>query len=214
LVTRTEPIPSRETERVRLIWEKLAPKYDGQMGFCDKVLFGDSRRWVCSRADGDVLELAVGTGRNLDRYPPGPRLTGVDFSAPMLELARLRGERLGRVIDLRLGDAQALKFPAASFDTLVCTLALCSIPDDRRALGEVMRVLRPGGRFLSLEHVASHIAPVRAGQTVLDWISVRTEGDHQLRNPLPHVRALGFEIEVVERLKWGIVQRLVARKTT
>ena len=213
-MTRAEPIPSSETDRVRLIWEKLAPKYDGQMGFYDKVLFGDSRRWVCSRAEGNVLELGLGTGRNLDRYPPGTRLTGVDFSAPMIELAGLRAERLGRVIDLQLSDAQALEFPDGSFDTVVCTLALCSIPDDRLALREVKRVLRPGGRFLSLEHVASHIAPVRVGQTVLDWISVRKEGDHQLRNPLPHLRAFGFEIEVVERLKWGIVQRLVARKTT
>lgn len=212
-MTRTEPIPSSETERVRLIWEKLAPKYDGQMGFYDRVLFGDSRSWICSRADGDVLELGVGTGRNLDRYPPGTRLTGVDFSAPMLGLAGLRAEQLGRVIDLRLGDAQALEFADGSFDTVVCTLALCSIPDDRRALGEVQRVLRQGGRFLSLEHVASQIAPVRVGQTVLDWISVRTEGDHQLRNPLPHLRSFGFEIEIVERLKWGIIQRLVARKS-
>jgi ubiquinone/menaquinone biosynthesis C-methylase UbiE len=58
-------------------------------------------------------------------------------------------------IDLRVGDAQALDFPDASFDTVVCTLALCTIPDDRAAVSEVKRVLRPAGRFRLLEHVRS-----------------------------------------------------------
>lgn len=205
-------MPSAETERVRLIWEKLAPKYDKDMTLYDKVLFADSRRWVCSQAAGNVLEVGVGTGRNLDRYPPSVHLTGIDFSAPMLDVARRRAQLLGRVIDLQLGDAQALEFPEDSFDTVVCTLALCSISDDRQALKEIKRVLRRGGRFLSLEHVASHLASVRAAQTVLDWITVRTQGDHQLRNPLVNLRAEGFDVERIERFKLGIVQRLVAHK--
>jgi len=204
--------PSAETERVRKIWAKLAPKYDQDIAFFERLLFADSRSWVCSQAEGRVLEVGVGTGLNLDHYAPDIHLTGVDFSPPMLDIARQRAQRLGRAIDLQHGDAQALEFPDGSFDTVVCTLALCSIPDDRQTLHEVGRVLRPGGRFLSLEHVASHIAPVRAVETVMDWIMVRTQGDHLLRNPLNNLRAEGLETDLIERLKWGIVQRLIAHK--
>ena len=201
-----------ETERVRRIWEKLAPRYDQAIGFFERVLFSGGRQWACSRAQGDVLEIAVGTGRNLEHYPPEVRLSGIDLSASMLERARRRAGELRREADLRVGDAQALEFPDGRFDTVVCTLSLCSIPDDRKAVSEAKRVLRPGGRFLLLEHVASPIGPVRAIQRVLDLITVRIEGDHLAREPLVHLRAEGFEIEHLERLKWGIVERTAARK--
>ncbi|MDQ6883369.1 MAG: class I SAM-dependent methyltransferase [Candidatus Dormibacteraeota bacterium] len=81
----TEGMPSAETDRVRRIWEKLAPKYDREIAFYDTVLFAGSRRWIRSQAEGVVLEVGVGTGRNLDRYPPRVRLTGIDLSTAMLE---------------------------------------------------------------------------------------------------------------------------------
>ena len=78
----------------------------------------------------------MGTGRNLRHYPHGVNVTGVEFSPAMLEIARKRARQLGREIDLRVGDAQALDFPDASFATVVSTLALCTIPDDRAAVSE------------------------------------------------------------------------------
>ncbi len=203
---------TRETDRIRRLYEKEAPKYDRQMGFFDWALFGGGREWVCSQAQGDVLEIAVGTGRNLRHYPDGLNPTGVEFSPAMLEIARKRAEELGREIDLRVGDAQALDFPDASFDTVVCTLALCTIPDDRAAVAEVKRVLRPGGRFLLLEHVRSPVAAIRLGQRLLAPLSLRFEGDHLLREPLEHLRAEGFELQQVLRSKLGIVERVAARK--
>jgi ubiquinone/menaquinone biosynthesis C-methylase UbiE len=127
------------------------------------VLFVDGRHWVCSQAEGEVLEIAAGTGRNLRHYPPGVRLTAIELSPAMLELARREATALGREADLRVGDAQALEFPDESFDTVVRTLSLCTIPDDRAAVGEVRRVLRPGGRFLLLAHVRSPVRAVRVG---------------------------------------------------
>jgi len=201
-----------ETERIRRLYEKEAPKYDRQMRFFERVLFGGGREWVCSQVEGEVLEIAAGTGRNLGHYPEGAKLAGIEFSPAMLEIARKRAESLGREIDLRIGDAQALDFPDASFDTVACTLALCTIPDDRRAVAEVKRVLRPGGRFLLLEHVRSPVASVRMGQRVLEPLTLRFEGDHLLREPLDHLRAEGFEIDQVLRSKLGIVERIAARK--
>src|SRR2546422_1046745 len=201
-----------ETERVRRIWEKLAPKYDKLIKFPERWLFAGGRDWVCSQATGNVLEIAVGTGRNFEHYPANVHLTGIDLSQSMIAIAKRTAKRLGRQADLRVGDAQALEFSSDTFDTVVCTLSLCSVPDDRKAVGEAKRVLRPGGRFLLLEHVASPRGAVRAVQRIVDPFTVRLEGDHLIREPLVHLREEGFEIERLERLKWGIVERVAARK--
>lgn len=201
-----------ETERVRAIQDKTAPRYDRQISFFERVLFADGRRWACSQAKGDVLEVAVGTGRNLEHYPPQARLTGIELSEQMLAIARKRAADAGIEVDLRQGDAQALELPDESFDAVVITLGLCTIPDDRAAVREARRVLRPGGRLILLEHVRSPALPVRAVQRLLEPLSVRFEADHLLRDPLDYLADGGFEIESVTRLKWGIVERLVARK--
>ncbi|MEV8311752.1 class I SAM-dependent methyltransferase [Streptomyces flavidovirens] len=144
------PEPS-SNERLRRYWDKHARSYDRQLRFFDRTLFGESRSWVCSQATGDVLEVAIGTGLNLPLYPLGVRLTGIEWSPKMLAIARRRADDLVRTADLRQGDAQALPFPDASFDTVVCTLSLCAMPDDQRAIAKVSRVLKPGGRLLLLE---------------------------------------------------------------
>jgi ubiquinone/menaquinone biosynthesis C-methylase UbiE len=203
---------ARETERVRRLMDKQAPRYDRQMNFFDRVLFASGREWACSKASGDVLEVAVGSGRNLEFYPEGTALTAIEFSPEMLALARQRAGELGRDVDLRLGDAQELELPDGSFDTVVCTLALCTIPDPARAVAEAHRVLRPGGRYVGFEHVRSPVRAVRGVQRVLDPLTVRFEGDHLLREPLDCLRAAGFGVEELERSKWGIVERIVARK--
>jgi ubiquinone/menaquinone biosynthesis C-methylase UbiE len=128
----------------------------------------------------------------------------------MLTLARRRAEQLGREVALHLADAQALPFPDGSFDTVVSTLSLCTIPDDRAAIAEARRVLRPDGRMLLLEHVRSPNPIIRLGQGALEQLSLRLEGDHQLRDPHRHLITEGFTIDTLERSKWGIVQRLAA----
>ena len=203
---------TKETERMRHLWEKQAPRYDQRIALWEKILFGDGRQWACSRARGEVLEVAIGTGRNLAFYPKGIRLTGIDLSPAMLELARERAGELGLDADLREGDAQELAFPDESFDTVVCTLSLCNIPGDCRAVAEMKRVLRPGGRLLLLDHVRAASRLVRAVQRVLEVVTVRLEGEHLLRRPLQHVQAEGFEVEQRERYKAGIVERLSARR--
>ena len=204
--------PGGDTDAVRRYYDDSAPRYDRQIGFFERILFGGGREWVCAQAGGDVLEIAAGTGRNLGHYPPGVRLTAIELSPAMVELARRRAAALARDVDLRVGDAQALEFPDESFDTVVSTLSLCTIPDHRAAVAEVRRVLRPGGRFLALEHVRSPLTAVRAGQRALEPLALRFGHDHLLREPVDILREAGFEVERLERSKLGIVERLAARK--
>ena len=202
----------KNTERVRRQYDRTAGRYDELIGFAERMFFGGGREWVCSRAHGEVLEIASGTGRNLPFYSEDVRLTAIELSPAMLEIARRKAEALGSEADLRVGDAQDLPFPDARFDAVVCTLGLCTIPDHRRAVREAARVLKPGGRLLLLEHVRSPLLPVRLLQTLLNPITVLTESDHLLRDPLPHVREAGLVVEDLERSKWGIVEKLDASK--
>ena len=197
---------------MRRQYDRTAARYDDLIGFAERVFFGGGREWVCSRAHGEVLEIAAGTGRNLPFYGDDARLTAIELSPAMLEISRQRAETLGREADLRLGDAQDLPFPDAGFDAVVCTLGLCTIPSPGMAVREAARVLKPGGRLLLLEHVRSPLLPVRILQTLLNPITVLTESDHLLREPLVYVREAGFVVESLERSKWGIVERLAARR--
>src|SRR6266545_3754450 len=182
---------SDTTARLRRYWDKHAPRYDRQMQFFDRKLFGNSRAWICRQASGQVLEVAIGTGLNLDFYLDDIRLTGVDLSPAML----------GRDVDLQEGDAQALAFFDNSFDTVVCTFSLCVIFDDRQAVAEMRRVLRPGGRLLLADHIAGSAWPTRAVQWLLELVTIPLGGEHFRRRPLEHVRALGFQVERQERFK-------------
>jgi ubiquinone/menaquinone biosynthesis C-methylase UbiE len=201
-----------ENERIKRIFDRYAPKYDRSMGRWERLLFSGNREWVCGQAEGEVLEIAAGTGRNLEFYPAEARLTGVELSPEMAQIGRERAQELGRRFDLRLGNAEHLEFEDQSFDTVVCTYDLCTIPNDRAAVREAKRVLRPGGRLLLAEHVRSPNRVVRAIQRVIDPLARRFGGDNMLREPLEHLRAEGFEIERLERRKAGWVELVAARK--
>jgi ubiquinone/menaquinone biosynthesis C-methylase UbiE len=204
-------VSARPTAETRRWWDRHAAGYDQRIGWFERRLLEDGRAWVGAQASGDVLEVAVGTGRNLPFYPTDVRLTGVDLSPAMLQVARDRARRLGLEVDLREADGQALPFPDAAFDTVVCTLSLCTIPDARRAVAEMHRVLRPGGRLLLLDHVRSTSRPLMAVQWLIERLSRR---DHLLRRPLDHVQAQGFTVERRQRSKAGVIERLTARKPT
>src|SRR6266705_2340134 len=140
-----ERTTAAHTERIRSFYERAAGGYDRGMDLFDWLLFGQGRPAICALARGDTLEIGIGTGRNLPFYPPEVRLTGLDLSPAMLELAEKRAGGLELSVELRVGDAQALEFAESSFDTVVSTLSLCTIPDCRKAATEAHRVLRPGG---------------------------------------------------------------------
>jgi len=134
----------------------------------------------------------------------------VDLTPEMLALARRRSVETGVEVTLAEGDAQALPFGDASFDTVLCTYAMCSVPDERATVLEIRRVLKPGGSLILVDHIRSSVPPIFWLQRLMEMSRTRNE-DELTRRPREHVEAAGFTIEASDRLRAGVVERLVAR---
>jgi ubiquinone/menaquinone biosynthesis C-methylase UbiE len=200
-------------EHTRAYYDRTARQYDSSIRLPERLLLGNARQWATSQARGAVLEVGVGTGRNLPYYSNVKTEVGIDLSRAMLEMARERAHALSIAVDLREATAETLPFRNASFDTVVCTLTLCSVTNERQALHEMWRVLRSGGHIVLVEHVRSPVWPVRMVQRLLEPLSVHFEQDHLLRDPVDWIADARFQIELCERSKWGIIVRIVARKS-
>ncbi|GAB2517093.1 class I SAM-dependent methyltransferase [Nocardiopsis aegyptia] len=190
------------TTNVRSDWNRMAAGYDRGAG-ADRRLLGGTRAVLCGGARGRVLEIAVGTGRDLPYYPPGTDLTGVDLSPGMLARARERAEAVGIDAAFVEGDAQDLPFADGEFDSVVCALALCTIPDQRAAVAEMWRVLRPGGRLALVDHIEYTRWPLRGREQ---------RKEHPRRRPLEIVTGTGFKIDRHDRLVLGFFDRIVAHR--
>jgi ubiquinone/menaquinone biosynthesis C-methylase UbiE len=206
-------ISRRRSKRLNAFYDRVAPAYDGWLRHYERWMkIGESRQRLASAARGRTLEVGVGSGLNLVHYPSDVKLTAVDASPAMLALAHRRAAAVGMSVDLRLGDGQHLEFEDGSFDTVMATLFLSAVPDHRRALAEIRRVLRPGGRLLVLDHVQSDRRAVRWAQAALDPLLVGYAGWHLRRNFTEALTALGFTIDAQRRLRLGMVVELVGSR--
>ena len=129
----------------------------------------------------------------------------------MLALARSRAADLAMPVTLCESDAQALPFCDGTFDTVLSTYSMCTVPDERHAVLEMKRVLKPGGRLILVDHVRSSLTLFYWAQRLLELAPSR--GERELtRRPITHVRDAGFVIDETDRLRAGMIERLVARK--
>ncbi len=201
----------RDTTALRDRYDRLAPVYDRLDEGAEQRYWARWRQRLWERAKGPrVLEIGVGTGKNIPYYPEGVEVTAVDLSPRMLALARRRAARLGRDVDLRVMDAQRLELPDKSFDTVAATFVFGTMPDPLRGLEEARRVLRPDGRLLLLEFVR----PKGAGGLIADLFTPLTAllyGDRPNRRIPDLVRCAGFEIKHQERLWRGFIRLISAR---
>jgi ubiquinone/menaquinone biosynthesis C-methylase UbiE len=164
---------------------------------CGLPLITEERRKVVPQAEGRVLDVGIGSGRNLPLYDSRrvTSLVGLDPSAELLAYTRERARTLPFPIELIVQPAEAMSLPAASFDTIVVTYTLCTIPEIGAALGQMRRVLKPGGRLLFCEHGAAPDPAVRRWQARLSPLWLRMAGGcHLLRDAPALLQAAGFRI--------------------
>ncbi|MFO7892819.1 MAG: methyltransferase domain-containing protein [Longimicrobiales bacterium] len=191
------------------VYDRIAPVYDLIEAPMEWLGGRDRRVRVISGAHGDVLEVGVGTGRNLDLYPDDARVTGIDISEGMLQRARARASGLEPSPDLRVADAESLPFEDDRFDTVTATCVFCSVEDPVRGLEEIRRVVKPGGEVRLLEHVRPR-NPVLG--KLFDWLTPLTRrlmGPEINRRTEANVEAAGLAIVDVRRE--GIWREIVAR---
>ncbi len=187
--------------------------YDRLTAATEEACFQGWRADLLAGVEGEVLEIGAGTGNNLAHYGPGvTRLVVTDPEQAMLDRLVPRLGRLPAGVDVavRRAGADELPFPDDSFDVVVTTLVLCSVPDQPKALAEVRRVLRPGGRLVFLEHVAAEGRPQRlAWQRRVEPVWKRVfAGCHLTRHTAEAIVDAGFTLDE------GTVVRESARKAT
>ena len=161
--------------------------------------FEPYRRRVVAQARGKVLEVGVGSGLNLPFYDGATHVIGLDPSTKLLSMAHVAAAGIGKSIELVEGVAEAIPLPDQSVDTIVSTWTLCSIPDVARALGEMRRVLKPGGRLVFVEHGRSSEARVVRWQDRLTPLWKRIGGGCHLNRPIEQlIREAGFQVGQLE----------------
>lgn len=183
------------------IWGRVfAAVYDNMMARTERDGLGARREHLLAQATGDVLEIGGGTGANLAYY--GDRPASLTITEPEEPMARRLEARIAESrpqARLQRASAEELPFADASFDTAVATLVLCTVADQPRALRELARVLRPGGRLLFIEHVRAQEPRLARWQDRLEPLQVRLgHGCHPNRPTLDAIRAAGFEVTQVE----------------
>lgn len=198
-------------EEIRGKYEQFAAKYDRMEILGELLGLSRLRRQLVQRALGKVLEVAAGTGANLRYYPKDCRLTAVDLSPAMLEIARKRAERLGLQVEFHVMDAEALAFPDHTFDTVLSTLSLCTYPDPIAALQELARVCRPDGRVLLLEHGRSNREWLGRWQDRKADRHAAFIACHWNREPLDLVRQAGLSVISARRTFFGIFHQIEAQ---
>jgi ubiquinone/menaquinone biosynthesis C-methylase UbiE len=200
------------TQTEALTFDRLAAPYDRGMAILERLWLRQMRARLVPLAQGKVLEIGVGTGANLPFYPSSVSLTAVDESAEMLVVAAQRAASLNRCGYLLQADVEHLVFSSDCFDTVIASLVLCSVVDQRAALDELWRVLRkPGGRLLLLEHMRPHARPLAwlADLANVPWYAFNGRC-HLNRETQDLVAQIGFELDHVEARAGGLFRLIVA----
>jgi ubiquinone/menaquinone biosynthesis C-methylase UbiE len=192
-------------------YNRIAPLYDF-LEFPMEGRFSEWRGALLAKARGNVLEIGVGTGKNLPYYPSDVAVTGIDFSTSMIDRARNRVEEMNlNNVTLMEMDAENLTFADDTFDTVVSTCVFCSVPLPVTGLREIRRVCKSDGVVLMLEHVRSEGKFLGPLMDFLNPIPVHLYGANINRRTIDNLRAAGFT-DIEETDLWrDVMKQIVAR---
>jgi ubiquinone/menaquinone biosynthesis C-methylase UbiE len=187
------------TEVTKARYNRIAPFYNIIVAL-PEMLFNPWRKKLLAKAKGKILEIGVGTGINFPYYPYGADVTAIDVSDSMLVFARKKASELGLSFNLIEGDVQHLMFPDNSFDTVIATFVFCSVPDPVQGLKELMRVVKPTGQILLLEHVRIDTPIIGWIMDCLNPLTVRILWENINRRTVENVEKAGLHIDNIEHL--------------
>lgn len=200
---------SDDTSGPARIYDRVAPIYDLYSGPMEWMGGARRRGRLLGKAEGKVIEAGVGTGLNLEHYPPGVHITGIDISPRMLARARPRAEDADADVVLDVADIEHLPYDNDRFDTATATCVFCSVADPVQGLRELARVTKPDGRVLLLEHVRPRNRLLGVLADLISPLTRRLFGPEVNRQTERNVEAAGLEIVSVRRE--GVWREIEAR---
>ncbi|WP_372639198.1 class I SAM-dependent methyltransferase [Fodinibius sp.] len=205
----------RGKQHTRSRYDLIAPFYNIMEWPLERFLFSRWRKQLWNQITGPkVLEIGVGTGKNIPYYPDNIALTGIDLSPGMLKRAKqLLDKNQQDRISLKEMDAQDMDFPDNHFDAAVATFVFCSVPDPILGLKEALRVTKPGGTLHMLEHMRANPPVLASAMEKLDSPIHYLSGVHIARRTVSNVKKAGWDIETARDLtSGGIVKKIEATK--
>ncbi|NIS81066.1 MAG: methyltransferase domain-containing protein [Anaerolineales bacterium] len=202
------------TEATKARYGRLAPIYDfvevlPELRYRSwRERFWEKVRGKLSRGER-LLEVGVGTGKNLPHWPQGIRISAIDLTPGMVARARRWAAKLGLEAEIVDGDVQRLEFPDDSFDVAVATFVFCSVPNPLLGLRELARVVRPGGLIFLMEHVRSRNPLMGKLMDLLNPLVVRLMGLNINRDTVGNVIRSGLMLDQVEDLGKGGIFKII-----
>jgi len=171
--------------------------------------FSKWRKDLLKDAEGKTLEVGIGTGKNIPYYPQDVKLTGIDFSPKMIEMAGKKAQNYDNV-NLHVMDAEAMDFENESFDTVVTSCVFCSVPDPVKGLKEIKRVCKKGGKIMMLEHVRSENKMIGKMMDIANPLPLHIYGANINRRTYENLFKAGIEPENINvtDLWFDIVKRI------
>lgn len=197
-----------KTEKIRRRYDRVAKVYDVFEQPMEAMALKKWRLEIMKELEGKVLEVGVGTGKNIPYYPDDIDITAIDFSSKMLEKARTKAEKFKKNVDLIQMDAQNMDFLDSTFDMVFTTCVFCSVPDPIKGLIEIRRVCKPNGKIIMIEHVRSENKIIGSIMDILNPVIVNLYGANINRRTVENINKAGF-IKVEEiNLAGDIVKKI------
>ena len=200
-------------EEITQSYNKYARWYDILEKIPEILGISRVRKTLFRKASGEVLEVAAGTGNNLRHYPKDCKITLIDLSRSMLNIASEKARKQKLNISIREMDAESLEFPENAFDTVVDSLSLCTLTQPVQALREMARVCKPNGRILLLEHGRSSKEGLARWQDKKAEKHAKRFGCNWNRNILGLVGEANLEVVSIKQYCFGVFQAIEVQPT-
>ncbi len=196
------------TDKIRKKYNRAAKFYDILENPMEMMALKKWRIELMKELKGKVLEVGVGTGKNIEHYPMDIDITAIDFSEKMLEKAYAKAAKLHKKVKLISMDAQNMNFPDNTFDVIFTTCVFCSVPDPILGLQEMRRVCKSKGKIIMIEHVRSENKILGLIMDILNPIFVNSYGANINRKTIDNINRAGFINVSVTNLYSDIVKKI------
>ncbi|MDK2919240.1 MAG: hypothetical protein PWQ37_1973 [Candidatus Petromonas sp.] len=197
-----------QSNKIKKRYDRVSYVYDSFEKTMESMIKTTWRVDLMKELKGKVLEVGVGTGKNIQYYPHDLEVVAIDFSPKMLSKAKEKAKKLNKKVDLRLMDAQQMDFPDNSFDSVFTTCVFCSVPDPVKGLHEIKRVCKKDGKIILIEHVRSEQKVLGLLMDLFNPLVVNTFGANINRKTVENVKKAGFTNIKVENLWRDIVKKI------